>query len=415
MGNSQNQIGRAGSSTPTRLHFLGRLFVLFTAALILVPGPARADETEDRYMQIYGLIQDADAFATRGQPAKALAKYQEAAKALQTFRTDNMQWNPQMVSFRLNYLAEKITALSAKPAESAGATASPGATEEPATKAAAAPSAPPVKLIGAGAEPRAALRLHPKVGDQQKVGMTIRISVGTKVGETEAPAMKMPSIQMTMDLAVKSVAENGDIAYDMVMGEPAVTEEPGAMPQVVEAMKAAFAKAKGLSGSGTMSSRAFSKGTEIKVPPDTDAQTRQVMEQINDGFSQVAATLPEEPVGVGAKWEVKMPIKSQGMMLDQTATYELVSVEGDRLALKTTVAQRAANQKIQNPAMPAVKLDLIKMTGASTGTVTIDLTRVLPVEAATDFHSDSSMSMEMGGQNQPMTVATDVKFRLESK
>ena len=70
------------------------------------------------------------------------------------------------------------------------------------------------------------------------------------------------------------------------------------------------------------------------MPPGADAQTRQLMDQMKDSFSSVAAPLPEEAVGPGARWEVKMPIKSQGMTIDQTATYELVSLEGERLTTK---------------------------------------------------------------------------------
>ena len=63
-------------------------------------------------------------------------------------------------------------------------------------------------------------------------------------------------------------------------------------------------------------------------------------------FAHLAVPLPEEAVGPGAKWEVRMPIKTQGMTIDQTATYEVVSLEGERLATKSAVVQHAANQKV---------------------------------------------------------------------
>ena len=118
-----------------------------------------------------------------------------------------------------------------------------------------------------------------------------------------------------------------------------------------------------MSGTGTISSRGFSKGIEFKAPPGADPQTRQIMDQMKDSFASLAAPLPEEAVGPGAKWEVRMPIKSQGMTIDQTATYELVSIEGESLTTKSTITQHAANQKIENPAMPGLKVDLTKMTG----------------------------------------------------
>src|ERR1035437_4195643 len=106
------------------------------------------------------------------------------------------------------------------------------------------------------------------------------------------------------------------------------------------------------------------------------------MDQMKSFVTQLVAPLPEEAVGPGAKWEVKMPIKTQGMTIDQTVTYEVASLEGERLTTKSTVVQHAANQKIQNPAMAGLKMDLTKMIGNGTGESTSDLAPTLP-EAGT--------------------------------
>jgi len=83
----------------------------------------------------------------------------------------------------------------------------------------------------------------------------------------------------------------------------------------------------------------------------------------------VAVQLPEEAVGPGAKWEVKMPVHSQGMTIAQTTSYELLSLEAERLTVTNTVSQSASNQKIQSPVMPGLKVDLTKMTGTGTGNI----------------------------------------------
>src|ERR1035441_10832463 len=99
---------------------------------------------------------------------------------------------------------------------------------------------------------------------------------------------------------------------------------------------------------------------EFKGPSGVDAQTRQVMDQMRDSFSSIAAPLPEEAVGPGARWEAKIPIKSQGMTIDHTGTSELVSIEGDRLTTKSTFTKRASNQKVESPAMPAASASVPK-------------------------------------------------------
>jgi hypothetical protein len=180
-------------------------------------------------------------------------------------------------------------------------------------------------------------------------------------------------------------------------------------------MKTVFAGVKGLSATGTMSSRGLSKALDFKVPAGSEPQARQAMDQMKETFTQLVAPLPEEAVGPGARWEVKMPIKTQGMTIDQTATYEVVSLEGESLVTKSAVVQHAANQKVQNPAMPGLNLDLTEMAGKGTTEFTLDLAKLLPAKGATDFHSESTMALNLGGQNQPMSVKMDLNLRLEGK
>jgi hypothetical protein len=367
--------------------------------LLLGVWPARADGPDDEYLQIYSLIQQADELNTGGKAAPAKAKYQEAKVALTSFQTNYPYWNVKLVSYRLNYVAQKIAALAEKPPTVAG-----GET-----------STTQIKLLEPGAEPRKVLRLHPKPGDKQTLDLTLKMAMESKVGEMETPATKLPGIKMTLEATVKSVADNGDITYEMVMGDLGVSEEPGVAPMVAEAMKSAFTGVKGMSGSGTTSSRGFSKGFEFKAPSDSNPQARQVIDQMKDSFTELAALLPEEAVGTGAKWEVKMPLKTQGMTIDQTATYEVVSLEGENFKTKSTIVQQAANQKIQNPAMPGIKVDLTKMTGTGNSERTFDLGKLLPTAGTGRVHTDTAMAMNMGGQKQAMTMKMDMDVRFETK
>jgi len=105
--------------------------------LLLTLSGARAEGPDDQYVRIYNLVQEADKRNSGGQPSEALRKYLEAQTALQQFRKGQPDWNVKVVSFRLNYVADKIVALSAQvPTPMAVAVA---------TKPAAAPSADPAQ------------------------------------------------------------------------------------------------------------------------------------------------------------------------------------------------------------------------------------------------------------------------------
>jgi hypothetical protein len=385
-------------------------------ALFMVWWPARADEPGDLYQHVYLLIQEADSLDAGGQSGPALAKYREAQTVLQDLKKENPTWNSQAVSYRLNYLAGKIAALSEKAAKPATGGPAPGPQEpQPEAKPASGGSTWQVKLLEAGAEPRKVLRLHPKPGDKQSLTLTMKIAMDLQAGQTPSQSMKMPTIRMSRETTVRSVSPNGDILYDVTMGDFEVGQEADANPQIAQAMKAAFSGFKGLSGSATMSDRGVGKGTEMKTPAGSDPQLGQLVDQMRDAFARSSVLLPEEAVGPGARWEVKMPLKSQGMTIDQATAYQLVSIEGDLLTVKDTVEHHASNQKIQSPAMPGLVLDLTKMVGKGSDEMALDLTQLMPRERTSTLVEETVMEMNVGGQKTTMTGKTSIDLRFEGK
>jgi tetratricopeptide (TPR) repeat protein len=117
------------------------LLILLLAAVLPRAGAQQA--ADDQYIVIYSLLQQADSISDSGQPREALAQYLEVQGELQKFQKIFPDWNPKIVNFRLNYLAEKI----------AGATA-----QLPATNAPPQTILPPEPVPSASAAELEALR-----------------------------------------------------------------------------------------------------------------------------------------------------------------------------------------------------------------------------------------------------------------
>ena len=81
--------------------------VILLLAAGLTPALAQSD-ADDQYLVIYSLLQQADNLADSGQPQRALAQYAEVQTELQKFQKVFPDWNPNIVNFRLKYLAGKI-------------------------------------------------------------------------------------------------------------------------------------------------------------------------------------------------------------------------------------------------------------------------------------------------------------------
>jgi tetratricopeptide (TPR) repeat protein len=87
---------------------LALMFFLLSVALL----PLRAQQAaDDRYLAIYSQIEQADQMSAPAQAGLMLPKYVKAQDDLQTFQKIYPDWNPKIISFRLEYVAQKIADL----------------------------------------------------------------------------------------------------------------------------------------------------------------------------------------------------------------------------------------------------------------------------------------------------------------
>ncbi len=100
--------------------------LFFVCALVARTGAQSAD---DRYVRVYGIIQEADRLADTGQTRQAITKYLEAQVAVKDLQTSFPGWNSQLVSYRLEYISGRLEPLTRK-AESTPAPKGPSPAEE---------------------------------------------------------------------------------------------------------------------------------------------------------------------------------------------------------------------------------------------------------------------------------------------
>jgi hypothetical protein len=376
-------------------------FSLAIAVLVTVAAtPPPNQNPDEQFIQIMTLIDKADALRKAGQADAAKAKYIQAEKALLYFKAVNPLYSPRAVAYRLKEVSDYADA---RPPVPEPKPLAPGAKASTNLEAPAATAKGGVKLLEAGAEPRSALRYHPKAGEKQTAIMTMKIKLDMPMPPTQpggAPG-KMPAIptmNIPMDLTVQSVAANGDITYELVFGEVGITEQPGTPPDMLQQMKTQLAAFKGLTSTGIISSRGVNKKSEVKLPAEADPQVRQFMDQMKEGMGNMTVPLPEEAVGVGAKWEVKKANKVQTTSVEQNGIYDLASVEGDRASVKFTLDSNIS-QKAQ--------AGTAKASGSANGTISLDLAKL----AGPSFTLDTHVESPMGNNN---TMKMDINMSIEA-
>ena len=150
--------------------------LLILSAALLPPARAQNGGPDDQYIIIYTLMQQADSSDSSGQPRQALAQYVQVQGELQKFQKIYPDWNPRIVSFRLNYLAEKIAEVTAKlPVVPPSGTPSP------------APPAPGAALSASAADLAAQLgALHEQVQRLQADNTTLQSKLKEALGAQPA-------------------------------------------------------------------------------------------------------------------------------------------------------------------------------------------------------------------------------------
>src|SRR5436190_14738329 len=74
----------------------------------------RAQSADERYVQIFNWIQEADTLSEHGELRQAVGRYLEAQTALKNLSSAFPGWHETVVKFRLAYLSERLEALTEK-------------------------------------------------------------------------------------------------------------------------------------------------------------------------------------------------------------------------------------------------------------------------------------------------------------
>jgi hypothetical protein len=86
-------------------------WIAILAIFLGLTASALAAGSDEQYLDIYNEILQADSLQQNGHSADAAARYLQAQTDLQKLQADHPSWNPDIVKFRLDYLADKLSAL----------------------------------------------------------------------------------------------------------------------------------------------------------------------------------------------------------------------------------------------------------------------------------------------------------------
>lgn len=271
-----------------------------------------------------------------------------------------------------------------------------------------------VALLDAGAEPRRALRY--RFDDRANVVMEMTMEMGMAIGmgQPNPTEVQLPPMKLFMAIQPEAVRPDGALRYTFRLDSTDVLAGDTGDPALRENLKAELKKTEGLSGWALVDTRGFTLEADAVVPPNASAQVKDMVDKMRQQMRQMSAPFPEEAVGVGARWEVRMPISTDMFRIDQVATYKLVKLEGDVVEMEVELSQSAAPQDIKVPNLPTAKARLQTMSSTGGGRMRVALGRLVP-ESSMNSKTHLAMELRMSDSAAPQVITTDMSLRLGLK
>lgn len=248
-----------------------KFFAAIAAALLLIISSASAQQNpDDQYVIIYVLIQQGDSYVNSGQAKQALADYVEAQSELQKFRDGYSDWNPEIVKFRLKYLADRIHALTP---ETTGTNAPPANVPPPPT-----PSDWQAQLGSLNTQIQ---RLQ---GDNQTLNSKLKEALSAQPAEVSADSYAQ------MQEQVREMSKENELLKAAVA--QATNVPPTATPENNQQLQLAFAAATAQVSQLTLQNQSLRVQVQSMT---TDAKDVAALRQENALLKQKLATLSSAP------------------------------------------------------------------------------------------------------------------------
>lgn len=274
------------------------------------------------------------------------------------------------------------------------------------------PELGPVKLLKAGAEPRQAARYV--IAPETTVRAVLDVVVATTSTEqVDDQFGVLPGLRLSLHLGPTVPIRDG-VRYVLRIERAQSVVPENTAGHLVEHVEGSVAALKNMRGRFDVNEEGIVIDSKV---PWTQAQDRihpRVAVMLSNIRSVMAVLpLPEQPIGVGAVWEVRRPLRIWSMRLTQVSTYELLERTGERLRVGVTVRQDASPQVADLNPKEEVHVKSYRMRAR--GHALVDLSQPLTVEAQAKSESSADFVLVTPTKSEPVQTKQATVVRLVTK
>lgn len=268
-----------------------------------------------------------------------------------------------------------------------------------------------VTLLDPGAEPRRKVRYLFGMKPESMI-LDMEMKMAMRMGDRASPETELPGMRTVMRIVPKSISPEGDLSYEGVIVSNEITSKGALPPAARQKLEESLKSTRDMKVTSTVSSRGVVTEATMQIPENAAPEIRQALEGTRDALRSMCMPLPEEDVGVGARWKTDMNIRTTLRMV-QTTTTTLKKLEPKKMELDVVLTQTAAPQLMTGPSVPpGTTIKLERMTGNGTGTLAVKLDHLVPVSSVA-LDNETTMTMSAGAQS--METGTRMRIVIKVK
>lgn len=260
---------------------------------------------------------------------------------------------------------------------------------------------PEVRVLDAGAAPRRLLRLEVEEGHVET--STLRMTTTTSADILSAPPITVP-MEMRVTTTVTDVSDDR-FTVESSYGEVAIPAGSGLDAASREQILEAAGALEGVTIRTVLDTSARTVSSEVEGADGDGSQVvRRLLDDLAAQSNNLSILLPEEEVGVGARWRTGSTLTIGGITFDMTSAYELTGLTDDGYTVSVSVRQEPRPGTVTGG---EVIDGGTTVTGTSEGRDGL----VLPSRGTSTGHG--TVTMEVGGQR--VTTTFDMTMRLTTR
>jgi hypothetical protein len=265
----------------------------------------------------------------------------------------------------------------------------------------------PVVLLAAGAEPQTPLRYKIAEGTVTKSNMDF--TMATLATTSDAAALSVvPGVRLHIVSGPTTTTDDG-VKFEVNISKAEAFVPDGVDPKLAEELRQSASILDDVGGTVVMNDRGMLLSAELNdraKSPEIPVRLLTMIVNARTTLSRVV--LPEEPIGLGGRWEARKEIELYGFKINQVDTYTLVERVGDEIKLNVTVTQNAVPQTVNFPE-DGLSIAVEQMTANAGGEIILNL-NALESDAAASGSSKDRIAVT--GKDGTEKIEVDEAFEI---